>query len=417
VSQLTVAPSQAVARFVRARVQGTPAQLRLIAVGCVAAALLLGIGGGAMLSLRASALSDANASATHLVTLQSVRTNLVQAQARATNGYLYFGLEPAAQRQDYIASIRSASQDLARAASFSPQDAQALGTANAALTRYTGYVSSSRAFNRVGLTVGASYLQDATEELNAVILPQLTARTSADTSAIAAAYTRASLAGWGLVLVVLTGLGGLVYGQVLLARRTRRIVNVPLAGSTTALLVVLLAGAVVMVLAQSRANDVRSGSLAQVTALSQSRVAAFGARSIESLTVINRGSATSADAAWTQAMGTATSALPAGQNQARQALTDYAERHQAINQDDVNGDWETAVSQVISTADDSAGAAFQTYADQTREALSAQAAQASAGLDRSGALLVPVAGLLLLVGLGAAAGAWHGVSLRWDEYR
>jgi len=301
------------------------------------------------------------------VLVQSVQTNLVQADADATNSFLAFGLEPRAQRVDYINAIETASRDLAKAVNDGPADA--LGSANAALTRYTGYVSSARANNLQGLPVGASYLQTASDLLQTGILPQLEAAAKADTEAIDSAYSRAGRAAIWLALVVVLGLGVLVWAQVYLAQHSRRIINVPLAAGTVGLLVAVIVAASAMVVSQSQANDVRTGDLAQARALSASRVAAFNAKSIESLTLIARGSGSIREPDWKAEMEKATRSLPIGNADALAALNAYAAEHAEIRKLDDNGNWQAARNRAIATGKSSANAQFDRYAEQTEKAL------------------------------------------------
>lgn len=407
----------AASQALRHALSGTPGKLRVVSGLAVLAAVLIAIGGGAALNDRSAALDEAKRASAHLVLLQSVQTNLVQADADATNSFLSFGLEPPNQRLDYIASIKAASHDLAVAADASPADASALGGANAALTRYTGYVSSARANNLQGLQVGASYLQTASALLQSDIVPQLAARSAADVKAIDSAYSRANHAAWWLALVALVGVGGLIWAQFYLAQHSRRIINLPLAASTAALLVALIVAAGAMALAQSRATDVRSGALSQAKALSTSRVSAFNAKSIESLTLISRGSGPTLDPTWQTAFKKATSSLPSADGSAGRTLAAYGEQHVAIRKLDDAGNWDGARKLAIRTGPGSANAQFTSYAAQTKGALRDQATATASGLDRAGNALLPAAILIILVGLLAAIGAWWGVTLRLDEYR
>jgi len=393
----------------------TPGRLRVVSALAVLAAVLVALGGGAALRERAGALDEAQRSAGHLVLVQSVQTNLVQADADATNSFLAFGLEPRAQRVDYINAIETASRDLAKAVNDGPADA--LGSANAALTRYTGYVSSARANNLQGLPVGASYLQTASDLLQTGILPQLEAAAKADTEAIDSAYSRAGRAAIWLALVVVLGLGVLVWAQVYLAQHSRRIINVPLAAGTVGLLVAVIVAASAMVVSQSQANDVRTGDLAQARALSASRVAAFNAKSIESLTLIARGSGSIREPDWKAEMEKATRSLPIGNADALAALNAYAAEHAEIRKLDDNGNWQAARNRAIATGKSSANAQFDRYAEQTEKALTTRASAADSGLGDAGNLLLPAGLLVVLVGLLAAVGAWWGISLRIDEYR
>ena len=383
----------------------------------VVAALVAGIGAGAALGERSAALNGAKRTAAHLLLVQRAQIELVQADSDASNAYLQFGPEPVAQRQDYLASMAAASRDIAAAARFSPQDAAAMAEANSALTRYSSYQASARALNSQSVLVGASYLATASELLRSDVLPRLRSLSTRDQKQVSADYSRSARALWLFLASVLLGLGGLIYAQVWLGRRFRRILNVPLAACSAILLVTLAVGLAAISLAESRANDVRAGSLAKAVALSRSRVAAFDAKSIESLTVVKRGSATTADASWSAAMKTATSALSAGNSQASSALSSYAVKHRALNTLHANGDWQQAKDLAIGTSASSANRQFQTYAAVTKSALTQQAAAASSGLDSAGAPLWPARLLVLAGGFVCAAGAWWGFSPRLDEYR
>ena len=119
----------------RRSLSGSPGRLRVTAIGAVLAVLISALLGGFALQMRSSALDRAASASQHLLLLQKVQTNLVQADEDATNSFLGFGLEPLAQRQDYIDALETASRDLALASRHSAADAKALGAANAALTR------------------------------------------------------------------------------------------------------------------------------------------------------------------------------------------------------------------------------------------------------------------------------------------
>ena len=402
---------------IRHYLSGSPGRLRIVSAVAVLAAVTVALGGGASLRERSAALDEAKRSAAHLVLVQSVQVRLAQADADVTNSFLKFGLEPVGQRLDYITSIQNASRDLTVAANASAADAAALGQANAALTRYTGYIGSARANNRQGLPVGANYLTTASALLRSDVVPQLEKSAANDQARIDSAYSRAVHASWWLALVALLGLGVLFWAQYFLAQHSHRILNVPLASATVGLLVALVFAVGAMALAQSRANHVRNDGLANTTDLSRSRVSAFNAKSTESLTLINRGSGTTADPAWTASMKAATSALPSGSASAKSALAAYTDKHTEIRDLDVGGKWDKAVEAATATGAGSANAAFQSYAQATEKTLKTEAATVTSGLDQAGNALLPAGILVVLLGLLAGIGAWWGISLRLDEYR
>ena len=90
--------------------------------------------------------------------IQAIQTDVVQADADATNAFLG-GLEPAAQREDYTEAVSSAAQLVAEAAQHQPADGAALGALNRSLLDYTSQVEQARANNRQALPVGAQYLK------------------------------------------------------------------------------------------------------------------------------------------------------------------------------------------------------------------------------------------------------------------
>jgi hypothetical protein len=422
---------------VRHYLSGSPGRLRIVSGVAVLAAVLVALGGGAALQERSSALDEAKRSAAHLVLVQGVQINLVQANADVSNSFLKFGLEPVKQQLDFIDKIQAASRDLALAANASPEDAASLGRVNADLTRYAEYIGRARANNRSGNPVGANYLstasdlllEDVTNDSNVVtkqsMVSELKGRSDDDREKIESAYSRATHASWWLALVAIIGLGVLIWAQIYLARRSRRILNVPLAASTVGLLAALVVAAGAMAVSQSKANDVRDGSLANATALSDSRVAAFTAKSTESLTLINRGSATDEDKEWKAAITTATTSLgkvdaQAVEGKATTALAGYAKLHAAINAADVKGKWDDAVVSAVapgSAGKPSANSQFTVYDGETSKALDSEARSATSDLGQAGGALLPAGILVVLIGLLAALGAWWGISLRLDEYR
>jgi len=403
---------------IRQSFSGSPGRLRLIALGAVLSVSLSALLGGWALLLRSSALDRAASSSAHLLLLQNVQTKLVQADADATNSFLGFGLEPQTQRLDYIATLQAASHDLALAARHSGADANALGDANAALTRYAGYVSSARANNRAGEPVGANYLDTASALLRSDVIPKLQERAKADSDSVNSAFSQAGNVRWLLLLAALIGVGGLLWAQILLTRHSHRYLNLPAAASTLGLVVVLAAAAVVMSSAQNEASEVRAGPLEKAAGLSDSRVSAFDAKAKESLTLIARGSATATDADWNKLYQDALGELDgSAYPDAKAALEKYGTAHDKLNKLDVNGDWDTAVKAAAATGGTSVNAIFNRYASLTQESLTTQAAATSDRLATANNQLIPAGLLLLIVGLLCAAGAWWGVSQRLDEYR
>ena len=146
---------ETVGASIRAGLAGTPGRMRVVGIVSVVATLLFGLAAGQAFRSADGALDRAVANTDQLVRIQAIQTNVIQADADATNAFLVGGLEPAAQREDYTRAIASASRLIAEAAQHQPADGTALGALNQALVAYTSQVEQARANNRQALPVGA----------------------------------------------------------------------------------------------------------------------------------------------------------------------------------------------------------------------------------------------------------------------
>ena len=99
--------------------------------------------------------------------MQKIQTNLLSADATATNAFLVGGLEPPAQRASYDQAMTTPARLIAEAAQAQPADAEALAALNQELVSYAAAIEQARANNRQGLPVGAQYLRNASAQLRA----------------------------------------------------------------------------------------------------------------------------------------------------------------------------------------------------------------------------------------------------------
>lgn len=408
---------------VRAAMAGTPGRLRAVGIVSVVIALLFGLAAGQAFRSADGALARAAANSDQLVRIQAIQTNVVQADADATNAFLVGGLEPPAQRADYTEAVSTASELVAQAAQHQPADGNALAALNHSLIAYTSAVEQARANNRQALPVGAQYLKSASADLRAEALPLLANLGAANNARVTEEFDRAGRAALWLVVGGLLALAVLVLSLVWLARRTRRYVNVPMAAAALVVLVTLVAGTIGLLSVRQSVDTTRAGVYAATLATAQARIAGFDAKSNESLTLIARGSGSAFEKAWQASAAAVTSQL--GQLDANPVSTGldplpwdaYAAVHRQIRSLDDGGDWEGAVA--LATGQDAASgnatfAAFDTASDEQLTNLSTQTAQQ---LDGTGGWL-PFAGVLgLLAGVVAALCAWWGVSMRLEEYR
>jgi hypothetical protein len=411
------------ATFARRGMSGTPGRLRILALLTVAVSLVFALSAFSTFGSTNDALRRGGDNTTQLVRIQAIHTNLVRADADATNAFLVGGLEPADQRADYTASLAQSSRLIAEAARAQPADGPALGALNNAVLTYAGLIEQARATNRQALPVGAQYLRLASSGLRSDALPILDALVKANDARVSAeldnaAGTSASLIATG-VLALLVLIGGMVW----LSLRTHRYVNPPLAVATAAVLVTLVVGAISLAAVGSRVSAVRDGSYAATLATATARIAAFDAKSNESLTLIARGSGSAFEKAWvgsskivadesTTAAGLSSEAAKMGG-----LWKAYVSTHTKIRTADDGGQWEQAVSQATGSGATSANTTFDAFDSSSGAALTSNSHSASDSLDAPRTWLPFAAWLGLLVGIASAASAWWGVSLRLEEYR
>ncbi len=100
----------------RSRIRDTPQRLRLLTVEVIVAGLVVGLVGALTFAYLAFSLNRAEADAAQLIRVQKIQTNLLSADATATNAFLVGGLEPPAQRAAYDQAMLAASTLIAEAA-------------------------------------------------------------------------------------------------------------------------------------------------------------------------------------------------------------------------------------------------------------------------------------------------------------
>ena len=409
--------------FVRRAMSGTPGRLRLLALLAVAVSLVFAVTAFSSFGSTDDALRRGEANTTQLVRIQAIHTNLARADADATNAFLVGGLEPASQRADYTSSLAQASRLIAEAARAQPADGPALGALNSSVLTYAGLVEQARATNRQALPVGAQYLRLASSGLRSDSLPILAALVKANQARVSAEFDGATRTSAALIASGVVALLVLIGGMVWLSLRTHRYLNPPLAVATAAVLVTLVVGAISLAAVGSRVGQVRDGSYAATLATATARIAAFDAKSNESLTLIARGSGSAFEKAWLSSSKVVTEQSATSARLSSDAArmgglwTRYAQTHTQIRKADDTGNWEGAVSRAIGSDATSANAAFVAFDASSGAALISSSRAASDSLGAPRTWLPFAAWLALLVGVAAAVSAWWGVSLRLEEYR
>jgi hypothetical protein len=402
--------------------------MRLLGAVAAFAAAVFGLAGAASLSAVAGALDRAGLNTTQVVRVQSIYSDLLRADADATNAFLVGGLEDPAQRADYDAAMTRVATSIADAARAQPADGAALSALNAKVQAYAGTMEQARSYNRQGLPIGAQYLRTASTTLRSDALPLVEAVASANTERAEAEFTRA---GNALVLVVVgvLSLAGLVLVAVWLARRTHRYLNVPLTAGIVAVFVAFVIGVVVVIGVGRDIGRVRDNQFAGTLALSTARSAAYDAKSNESLGLIARGQAKSYEDAWKARDGEVREQLDdvarirwfGGSDTSVQDLADgwgaYAAAHAKVRQLDDTGDWNAAVALATAGTPDSPRTTFAQFDAALAPALEGYQEAVSSDVTAPRTRVVVTAVLLLIVGLVSAWLALRGVSQRVEEYR
>ncbi len=390
--------------------------LSRLTAAVVAACLLFGIVGAVSFGSLASSLGRANADSKQLIRVQQIETNLLLADATATNAFLVGGLEPPARRAAYERAISDTSARIAEAADAQPADEQALAALNRTVTDYTATVEQARANNRQGFPVGAQYLRNASASLRADALPILANLVRANSAR--AASEMSSNEARAFDLVGLAAVAVLIAAMIWLARRFRRTINPGLLAATTLVLVAFLIGAIVLSLVHSHVDGVRRGAFGSLVDGANARISAYDAKSNESLTLIARGSGAAFERAWS------TSRADVETNLARVADDDlsngwasYATVHRTIRALDDGGRWDRAVALATGTGPTSSNAAFAAFDASASRVLGRAGQKTSADLRSPRSLLLALAALSLLAGAFAALLARGGMAARLREYR
>jgi hypothetical protein len=404
--------------------------LRAGLAACLVGLVLFGALAAKSTGDRRDALADARGAAAQAVLVQRVHTSLVEADALASNAFLVGGLEPSQLRQGYTDGIETATETLATAAGNATGSVLAdLETANAALARYTGLIESARANNRQGYPVGVAYLRQASQLLTDEVLPRLDAVSAASQDAVDDAYDRSDNARWGVWLAGIVAIAALVACQVLLSRATRRTLNVGLVAATALTVIAFGWAALSMSRASSRADDARGDEYRNAVALADARIAAFSAKSAESLGLINRGNAAPFEEIWAADRSDVVDALATIDDDSnafddvpsvddiRGAFDGYSDVHDEVRAADNDGDWEGAVAIATGFGDGQSNAAFERFDESSAARVERYAAAVDDDLaDAAGPLRTARLAALVLTVIAAAATAW-GFNLRMKEYR
>ncbi|MGD7706608.1 hypothetical protein [Microlunatus sp. Y2014] len=396
----------------------TPQLLRLWTVATAAICLVFAL--ATMLSMvnSSGAINRAGSDTEQLIRMQTIRANLLHADALATNAFLVGGLEPSEQRADYDATMSATSMLITEAAAAQPADAAALGVLNEAVTAYAADMEQARANNRQGYPVGAAYLAEASRQLRATALPTLD-------NLVAANQQRAdnqlsSLGnGWFEVFGIAAGVL-LIASFVWTARRFRRVVNVGLLVASVIVVVTWLVGTSVLASNRGAAEELRSNELNVVNAMGEARAAANEAKVQESLRLISHGSGGAAEQAWQQQSERVSQQLSVLSVTDQRALErewqNYVSAHEEIVELDESGEWEAAVELATGDGEESSNASFKSFDDALAVVISDKGGAAVASLNTMATAPMVLTWILVPALVVAAIAAVVGLRARLREY-
>jgi hypothetical protein len=410
------APLGAVPDEVARPTGSTPARLRRFRDVVVATGLAVAILGTAVMALLTLTLRQSADDVEQLVRVQTIETDLLVADANATNTFLVGGLESPQRRAAYDTALAEVANLVAQAAQAQPADAAALAALNAHVLDYAGLVEAARANNRQGLPVGAPYLRQASNGLRSDALPVADALVQANTERADASLSTAW--GWLLPLLGLAATAVLVVVQVRVARQFRRRVNPGLLTASLVLLGLSVASLVALV-ALAGSVGVARGDFDDVNDAGTARLQANLAKSSESLTLIARGSGQAYEESWRTSGAEVTGRL-AGVRDAsvfEQGWDAYAKVHTEIRRLDDGGAWDDAVQLAVGSGPGSSNAAFGPLDQGLASFVAGTGTTAVDSLRSHQPGLVLGCVLTFLAGLGAAWAGSRGIAARLREYR
>jgi hypothetical protein len=393
----------------------TPQRLRLLSLGVMITGIVVGVVGALVFSFLAYSLYRAESDTAQLIRVQQIQTNLLTADATATNAFLVGGLEPPAQRAAYDQALSATGSLIAEAARAQPADVEALAALNQQVVEYAAAIEQARANNRQGLPVGSQYLRSASSELRSETLPILDSLVS--TNADRATDRMRVWPGWIFVVVALLALAAAVIAQVWLARRFRRTINVGMLASSVVLLLALVGGAIAVLQLSGAVRTIQDGSFAAVNAAAAARIDANNAKSNESLTLIARGSGAAFQTAWQSSSDAVLVNLDRLGGPLPDQWRSYVAVHNEIRKLDDGGQWDAAVALATGSGPESANTVFNAFDASLAGNLEQVNRAASSALSGQQPGLIVGAILLFAAGLGAALLGRRGVAARLKEYR
>jgi hypothetical protein len=421
----------------RASLAGSaPARLRLLLSGLAALTVLWGAVAASTVAARAAAAGNVAAVSEPLsLDAQRIYRSLSDADATEAAAFLHGGLEPFFMRRRYLADIARAASVLETATAAAGQSAAGsqLAILSADLPVYAGLVETARAYNRLGLPLGAAYLREASGLMRSRLLPAARELYAQENARLAGADGQATALPYAVFAIAVIVALALWYAQRWLSRQSRRVINPGLLLASVAGLTALIWLISALMVARANLIAARDQGSAPVEALARADIAVLRAHADESLNLIDRSGNDSYQQDFlaqrrrlgpgpgTLLTGAALAARGSpGSRQAAAALRiapAWFAVHSRVSSLGDSGSYQPAVALAIGTGRSDSGGLFTTLDTTLTSAISAdQASFRSAAQAARGDLGGLEAGIIALSLIMAGASAW-GVSRRLGEYR
>jgi hypothetical protein len=388
-----------------------PSLLNRWQVIAVAACVLFAVVTAALQVLGWQANRAAADNTEQLVRVQNIQSTLFRADALATTSFLVGGLEAPEQRKAYDDAIDQVTRQIADAAQAQPADSEVLAALNAAVNRYTTTNTQARDNNRQGFPVGAEYLRGASNQLRDEAQPLLQALTDANSS-----RAQDELGGQQPFLILLPGLAALAllwWVNKQLAAVFRRRFNIGIAAAFVAVGALTLVAAAVSSSQNSANDDLRDGNFRVAVAEATARTAANDAKSNESRRLGAQGSGAVFEEGWQAAAKTV---IAQASIDTQGLWTTYSDLHFQVVGLEESGKYAEAVALATTTADDGPTAALDAFDQASQDLVTQMATETTDELRSGNSIFLFLAGLTLLLGLGAAGLATWGIAQRRREY-
>ncbi|MFE0462629.1 hypothetical protein ACFW1A_25575 [Kitasatospora sp. NPDC058965] len=428
----TKAPATGLVARLRRTADTAPGRLRLAAA--VLTVLVLGLG-----AVTGWEVNDRTAAADQVVThsqplsqnAAEIYRSLADADTTAAAGFLLAGSEPHDVRQRYQDDLANATQLLTQAAAQSNGSDQAqtlVSQLNQQLPVYAGLVETARADDRQGLPLGAAYLRYASNMMQTQLLPEAQKLSDTELTRLDHDYQDAESTPWVSYGFGLLVLAALVWVQLMLYRRTNRVLNPGLLAATAAVLVTLAWLSTGVLSANSSLDQSKSRGATPLQALNLARTDSLQARTAENLNLVARGSTTAYADQWTSANKADNTALAKAQQlapggaadsikQARDQFTVWTQKHDAANAKNDAGDYQGALDATVGTGADSSQPVYQSLDQDLARAVKAEQAEFLSAAKDGRDATVPVTFAAGVLALLAAAGVLTGLNRRLAEYR